>query len=85
MSMLIVVKQLEVMLTCFQIDFCYIFHRKELIEFLPCDNDFCRPAVVAWIVRALFSHSVEECVLAIGGSNESLFLGFLKEDLLIFL
>ena len=27
--------------------------------------------MVAWIVRALFSHSVEEYVLAIGGSNPS--------------
>ena len=30
------------------------------------------PAVVAWIIRALFSHSVEEYVLAIGGSNPAL-------------
>ena len=30
------------------------------------------PAVVAWIVRALFSHSVEEYVLAIGGSNPAI-------------
>ena len=28
--------------------------------------------MVAWIVRALFSHSVEEYVLAIGGSNPAL-------------
>ena len=27
------------------------------------------PAVVGWIVRALFSHSIEEYVLAISGSN----------------
>ena len=30
------------------------------------------PAVVAWIVKALLSHSVEEYVLAIGGSNPAL-------------
>ena len=28
-----------------------------------------RPAVVAWIVRELFSHSIEEYVLAIRRSN----------------
>ena len=29
------------------------------------------PAVVAWIVRELFSHAVEEYVLAISGFNPS--------------
>ena len=27
------------------------------------------PAIVAWIITALLSHSVEEYILAIGGSN----------------
>ena len=34
-----------------------------------CKNLKKYPAVVVWIVRALLSHSVEEYVLAIGGSN----------------
>ena len=33
------------------------------------ENVFQSAAVVAWILRALLSHSVEEYVLAIGGLN----------------
>ena len=32
------------------------------------------PAMAAWTVRALLSHSVEEYVLAIGGSNPAWFI-----------